>query len=125
MKPGNVSTSWMTFEPVTNVIAIVHLLVEEDRHELAPGELGQHPGVDAVGLTGKRRQPLHLDGVGDLDLPAVQLELVVHEAGTGHRLDRRSQGLPMTRNADGQSTQTVTVGCSRPISTVSPTSSNR
>ena len=49
------------------------------RHEIAAGELGQHPGVDPVGLTGKRRQPLHLLRVGDLDLPADELELVVHE----------------------------------------------
>jgi len=27
--------------------------------------------------------------VGDLDLPARQLQLVVHEPGTVHRLDRR------------------------------------
>jgi hypothetical protein len=27
-------------------------------HEVAAGELGQHPGVDAVGLAGQRRQPL-------------------------------------------------------------------
>jgi hypothetical protein len=31
---------------------------------------GQHPGVDAVGLAGERRQPLHLLRVRDLDLPA-------------------------------------------------------
>jgi hypothetical protein len=50
------------------------------RHQLAAAELGQHPGVDAVGLAGKRRQSLHLLRVRDLDLPAGELEPVVHEA---------------------------------------------
>ena len=39
------------------------------RHQVAARELGQHPGVDAVGLAGQWRQPLHLLRVGDLDLP--------------------------------------------------------
>jgi hypothetical protein len=51
-------------------------------------ELGQHPGVDPVGLAGQRRQPLDLLRVGDLDLPARELEPVVHEARAVHRLDR-------------------------------------
>jgi hypothetical protein len=59
------------------------------RHELAPAELGQHPGVDAVGLAGQWREALDLLGVGNLDLPAELLEAVVHEARAGHRLDRR------------------------------------
>jgi hypothetical protein len=57
------------------------------RHQVAPCELGQDPGVDPVGLAGQRRQALHLLRVGDLDLPAGQLEPVVHEAGAVHRLD--------------------------------------
>ncbi len=30
------------------------------RHQIATGELGQHPRVDPVGLAGQRCQPLHL-----------------------------------------------------------------
>jgi hypothetical protein len=40
------------------------------RHRIAAAELGQHPGIDAVGLAGQRRQSLHLLRIGDLDLPA-------------------------------------------------------
>ncbi len=36
------------------------------RHQLATNQLCQHPGIDPVGLTGKRRQPFHLLRVGDL-----------------------------------------------------------
>jgi hypothetical protein len=50
---------------------------------------GEHPGVDPAGLAGKRGQALDLLGVGDGDLEAGQLELVVDEAGAVHRLDRR------------------------------------
>jgi plasmid stabilization system protein ParE len=71
----------------------------DGRDELATGELGQYPGVDLVGLASKRRESLHLRRVRDLDLPAVKLELVVDEAGAGHRLDRRLQRLPMPGNA--------------------------
>jgi hypothetical protein len=59
------------------------------RHEREPGELGQHPAVDLVGLAGKRREPLHLVGIGDPHVPAGQLELVVDETRPVHRLDRR------------------------------------
>ena len=41
-------------------------------------KLGEHPGVDAVGFAGQRRQPLHLLCVGHLDLPAPEVEPVVH-----------------------------------------------
>ena len=56
------------------------------------------------------RESLHPCRVGDLDLPAVKLELVVHEGGAGHRLDRRPQRLPMPANAHGQAAKTVCVG---------------
>jgi hypothetical protein len=59
------------------------------RHQVTTAEFGQHPGVDPVGLAGERREPFHLLRVGDLDLPAVKLEPIVHEARTVHRLDRR------------------------------------
>jgi hypothetical protein len=44
------------------------------RHAIAAGELGQYPGVDAIGLAGQGRQSLHLLRVRDLDLPAVSRE---------------------------------------------------
>jgi hypothetical protein len=77
------------------------------RHEIAPGELGQHPGIDPVGLAGQRRQSLHLLRVGDLDLPAGQLEPVVHETCAVHRLDRRAERRAVSANPLAQATQTV------------------
>ena len=65
------------------------------RHQVAAGELGQHPSVDPVGLAGERRQSLHLLRVRDLDLPAGELEPIVHEARAVHRLDRRADRLAM------------------------------
>jgi hypothetical protein len=59
------------------------------RHELPPAQLGKDASVDAVGLAGERRQPSHAGGVGDVDVPAGELELIVDEAGAVHRLDRR------------------------------------
>ena len=59
------------------------------RHQFAAGQLGQHPGIDTVGLTGQGRQPLHPLRVRDLHLPARQLQLVVHETGAVHRLHHR------------------------------------
>jgi hypothetical protein len=41
------------------------------------GQLGQHPGVDLVGLAGQRGQAFDLLYVCDLDLPARQLQLVI------------------------------------------------
>jgi hypothetical protein len=40
------------------------------RDELAARELGQHPGIDPVGLAGQGRQALHLERIRDLHLPA-------------------------------------------------------
>jgi len=79
------------------------------RHQLAARELGQHPSVDAVGLAGERRQPFHLLRVRDLDLPAGELEPVVHEAGTVHRLDRRTDRRPITVEPLRQAMQTVRI----------------
>jgi hypothetical protein len=79
------------------------------RHQVAPCELGQDPGVDPVGLAGQRRQALHLLRVGDLDLPAGQLEPVVHEAGAVHRLDRRPDRRAVTIEPLTQTTQSVGV----------------
>ena len=58
----------------------------------------------------KRRQPLHLLRVGDLDLPAVELEPVVHEPGAVHRLDRRPDRLAVTLEPLRQAAQSVGVG---------------
>ena len=64
------------------------------RHQIALGEDREHPRVDPVGLHRQRRQPLHLLGVRDQNLPAQALESVVDEAGAGHRLDHRPHRLP-------------------------------
>ena len=60
------------------------------RHEVATPELGEDPGVDLVGLGGQGCEALDLHRVGDLDVPARELELVVDEAGPVHRLDDRA-----------------------------------
>jgi hypothetical protein len=78
-------------------------------HQIPPRELGQHPGVDPIGLAGQRRQPLHLLRIGDLDLPTVKLEPVVHEASAVHRLDRRANRLPVMREALAQAAESVRV----------------
>jgi len=80
------------------------------RHEIAAGQLCEYPGVDPVGLTGQRRQPFHLDGIGDRHIPAGLLELVVDETGAVHRLDRRDDRLAEAADASGQAAQTVSVG---------------
>jgi hypothetical protein len=54
------------------------------RRQLAAGELGQHPGVDPVGLAGKRRQPFHLLRVRDHHLPARELEPLVRFSRRPH-----------------------------------------
>jgi DNA-binding beta-propeller fold protein YncE len=65
---------------------------------------------DPVGLASQRSQPLHLLRVGDLDLPTLKLEPVVHEAGAVHRLDRRPDRLAVTCEPLTQATQPVGVG---------------
>jgi hypothetical protein len=83
------------------------------RHELAAREFGQHPGVDAIGLARQRRQPLHLLRVGNLNLPAGALELVVHEARAVHRLNGGADRLPVTIEASRQPAQTIDIGRGR------------
>jgi hypothetical protein len=56
-------------------------------HQVAPAELAQDPGVDLVGATAQGCEGLGPSGVGDPDVPAGALELVVDEAGAGHRFD--------------------------------------
>jgi hypothetical protein len=77
------------------------------RHQIAPGQLGQHARVDLVGLAGQRRQAFDLLRVGNQHLPAEFLQRVVHEPRAVHRLDHRphSPGL----HAHGEMAQTVGV----------------
>src|SRR6266545_543891 len=88
-------------------------------HELEAGELGQHPGIDRVGLAGQRRDPARLGRVGDPHVPAGELEPVVDEAGAAHRLDHsdhvriaqslRELGQPVRVRRDGADLDTLTV----------------
>jgi hypothetical protein len=78
-------------------------------HQVAAGELGQHPGIDPIGLARQRRQSLHLLGVGDLDLPARELEPVVHEPRPVHRLDRRANRLAVVRESLAQAAESICV----------------
>ncbi len=79
------------------------------RHQIVAGQLCEHPGVDPVGLEGKRRQTFHLHGIGDLDPPAGELELIVNETGAVHRLDRRENRLAEAADTSGQAAQSVGV----------------
>jgi hypothetical protein len=80
------------------------------RHQVALGERRQDQRVDLVGLAGERGEALELLGVGDLDLPALLLERVVDQAGTGHRLDHGADGLPVDLvDAPGEPAQGVGV----------------
>ena len=80
------------------------------RHQVALGEHRQDPGVDPVGLHRQRRQALDLLGVGDLHRPAVGLEGVVDEAGAGHRLDHRADGLAVPPYAISERFEAAGVG---------------
>jgi len=70
------------------------------RHQIASGELGQ--GIDPVRLARQRRETFHLLRVGDLDPPPRQLEPIVHEARTVHRLDRGADRCAMARESLAQ-----------------------
>ena len=83
-------------------------------HEGTPGELGQDPGVDLVGLGGQRGDALDLGRVGDRDIPAVELERVVDEAGPGHRLDRAVHLVAEAQDVGGQRPQRVGIRTERP-----------
>jgi hypothetical protein len=81
------------------------------RHQVALAQDRQHHRVDLVGLAGQRRQALHLVRVCDLDIPALLLERVVDEPGTGHRLDHRANRLPIDPvDPPGESPQRIRVG---------------
>jgi hypothetical protein len=98
--------------PARTLALAAHLRVGQPdcRHEIAARQLSQHPGVDAIGLARERRQPLHLLRVRDLDLPTVELELVMHETRTVHRLDRRADRRAVTSEPLAQAAQTIRVG---------------
>jgi hypothetical protein len=83
------------------------------RHEVAPPEFGEDPGVDPVGLGGQGRETLDPQGIGDLDVPAGELELVVDEAGTVHRLDRRADRLAVAIYPGDEAPQGIGVGADR------------
>jgi hypothetical protein len=82
------------------------------RHQIAPRQLGQHPGVDAVGLASQRRQPLDPLRVGE-HVPAVLLERVVHQPRAVHRLDHRTH--PTTSQSPGQAAHAIGVRRHRPL----------
>ena len=89
------------------------------RHQVASRQLGQHPGIDAVGLAGQRRQALDLLSIGDLDVPAEHLQGVVDEAGAVHRFDRGTHG-PEGCQLANQHAQPIRVGSSGRGSQVGP-----
>jgi hypothetical protein len=82
----------------------------DGRHEVAARELGQHVGVDAVGLGGERRETLDLAGIGERDRPALLLERVVHEARPVHRLEGGVDRLAARGEPRRQAAQPVSVG---------------
>jgi hypothetical protein len=78
-------------------------------HELAPRELGQDPGVDPVGLAGKRGEPLGLLRVCDLDLPAASSSWSCTKRAPFHRLDRGANQLPVAFEPQRQTVKAVGV----------------
>ena len=79
-------------------------------HEFPAGQLGEHPGVDPVGLRHQGRQTLGPQGIGDRDLPAAELELVVHEARAVHRLDGGLHRLAVSSDPIDQRPKAVGIG---------------
>ena len=83
------------------------------RHEIEARELGEHPGVDAIGLAGQGRHAFDPLGIGDRDLPAAELEGVVDEARVVHRLDGRPHWRTVCGKTLCKATQPVAVGWCR------------
>ena len=78
--------------------------------QLPAAELGQHPGVDPVGLARQRGEAFHLDRVGDLHVPAVQFQRVVDETGAVHRFDgRQHRPAPEALDLPGEMGEAVAV----------------
>ncbi|TML13965.1 MAG: hypothetical protein E6G33_10965 [Actinobacteria bacterium] len=82
------------------------------RDEAETSQLGQHATVDLVRLAGQRCDRARLDRISDPDLPAGELELVVHEPRPAHRLDHRQHAL--IAQSLPQLDQRVTIGRHRP-----------
>ena len=98
---------------------------QPDRRDQIPaGQLGQHPGIDPVGLARQRRQTLHLLGIGDLDVPAGQLEAC--HARTGRRSSTRSPPAPDPPPRTGPPTGAAPhrSGATASSATVAPSSSS-
>src|SRR5438552_12437827 len=92
----------------TLALSAHHRVGQPDRrHRIATSEFGKHPSVDPVGLAGQRCEALHLLRIRDLDLPARQLEPIVHEPRAVHRLDRRADRLAMPIESSRQAEQAV------------------
>ena len=83
------------------------------RDEIAPGELREHPGVDLVGLGGERGEGPRPRGVGHLDVPAGQLELIVHEPAARHGLHDTRHRLAVQRDPARKQPEPV-AGCGHP-----------
>jgi hypothetical protein len=81
------------------------------RHQVTARQLGEHPGVDSVGLAGERCESFHLLRVGDLDLPSVELERVVHEPRAVHRFDRGADRFAVASKTLAQSVQAASIRC--------------
>ncbi len=80
------------------------------RHEIASGKFGEHASIDLVGLSSEWRKALGLDCIGDRHVPATELELVVHEAGAVHRLDRCFDGVSERVQARGEGVEGIGIG---------------
>src|SRR6266508_3177100 len=80
------------------------------RDEVEPGELGQHPGVDRVGLASQRRDPTRLRSVGDPDVPARELELVVDKTRAAHRLNHSQHAIACIAQSLDELRQPIAIG---------------
>src|SRR3972149_4207729 len=72
-----------------------------------PRELGEVPAVVLVGLGREGCQALHLHGITDGHVPTAQLELVVDEAGPGHRLDDRAHLVAVPKHTGRERTERI------------------
>ena len=86
------------------------------RHQVALGERRENERVGLVGLAGQRGEALDPLRVGDLDVPALPLERVVDEPGSGHGLDDGTDRLTVDLvDPSCQPTQRVDVGRNREL----------